>query len=99
MNLAKALEAARSAALKAPVEMISKCPNPRLDWIEIVLKDDQGNAMPGEEYLVVAPDGERHFGQLDENGFARIAELPPGECKVSFPRIDKREWSTPTQSG
>ena len=93
------LNGARQDALKQPAQvMVAECGNkdrPR-HWIEIVLRTDSGDPVPGEEYMVVAPDQAVYTGVLDEAGFARIDGLPAGQCKVSFPLIDKREWSVNT---
>ena len=62
-------------------------------WIEIVLKDSDGNPIPGERYRVTLPDGTTlDEGTLDEKGFARVSNIDPGNCKVTFPRLDGRTW-------
>lgn len=58
-------------------------------WIEIELKDDDGNPVAGEAYRVEVPDGSLAEGSLDEKGFARVEGIDPGTCKVSFPNRDK----------
>ena len=70
---------------------VMKCPYQK-EWVEIVLEDQNGVRIPGEEYLVTAPDGTEYGGMLDQNGFARIEGLDPGDCQVSFPRLDRSEW-------
>jgi type VI secretion system secreted protein VgrG len=62
-------------------------------WIEIELVDEEGNPVPGERYEVTLPDGEQvASGTLDQNGFARIEGVDPGQCQVSFPSLDKDAW-------
>ncbi len=62
-------------------------------WIEIELFDEQGNPVAGERYRVTLPDGTTIAeGSLDENGFARVSNIDPGNCKVTFPNLDREAW-------
>jgi type VI secretion system secreted protein VgrG len=62
-------------------------------WIEIVLVDEEGKPMAGESYRITLPDGTSVAeGSLDENGFARVDNIDPGTCKVTFPKLDKDAW-------
>ena len=62
-------------------------------WVEIVLRDDEGNPVPGEAYKVVLPDGETVAeGTLDEKGFARVDGIEPGQCEVLFPNLENDQW-------
>jgi hypothetical protein len=68
-------------------------------WIEIELVDEKGRPIPGEPYVVTLVDGTTtKSGSLDEKGFARIENIEPGTCKVSFPNLDKDAW-TPASGG
>jgi hypothetical protein len=58
-------------------------------WIEIELKDDEGNPIAGESYFVELPDGTSISGRTDSNGHARIEGIDPGTAKVSFPDRDE----------
>jgi hypothetical protein len=44
------------------------------------------------KYRVQAPDQSIHEGQTDADGKARIERIISGECVVTFPAIDRREW-------
>jgi type VI secretion system secreted protein VgrG len=61
-------------------------------WIEIELVDEEGNPIPGEKYEVTVPDGRVASGTLDEKGLAKVTNIDPGECKVTFPDLDKAAW-------
>jgi hypothetical protein len=74
-------------AKKAPVS-----PKTELTWIEIQLVDEQDRPVPSEQYSIELPDGSVRNGSLDANGLARLDGLQPGTCKVTFPRLDGREW-------
>jgi hypothetical protein len=63
-------------------------------WIEIKLVDEDGIPVPGEEYLVTLPDGQTvASGTLDDKGFARVDNIDPGTCQITFPRLDGRSWN------
>ncbi len=64
----------------------------RAAWLEIALVDERGRPAPGEPYRVVLVDGSAREGELDERGIARLEGLDPGECRVSFPRLDGLAW-------
>ncbi len=64
---------------------------PETSWIEIELKDDQGNPIPYERFEVKLPNGRVRRGSLDRNGLAHIAS-PPGECEITFPNLDQEGW-------
>jgi len=64
-----------------------------LSWIEIELVDEADQPVPGERYEVTTPDGRVVRGTLDQNGFAHIGGIQPGECKITFPRLDKEAWT------
>lgn len=62
-------------------------------WIEIVLVDDDNKPVPGKRYRITLPDGKTLAeGTTDEKGFARVNNIDPGTCKVTFPDIDKTGW-------
>lgn len=61
-------------------------------WIEVVLKDDEGAPVPYERYRVVLPNGRAINGFLDENGYAKVAGIPDGNCEVTFPDLDLEAW-------
>ncbi|MBX3382424.1 MAG: hypothetical protein KF864_02840 [Phycisphaeraceae bacterium] len=62
-------------------------------WIEILLKDPEtGEPIPGEAYAVKMPDGSLKEGTLDGKGFARVDDVDPGNCEVTFPKLDESRW-------
>jgi len=60
-------------------------------WIGLELVDLEGKAVPGEGYEVKLPDGQIVTGNLDGNGKVRIEGIDPGDCTVTFPRLDRRD--------
>jgi len=62
-------------------------------WIEIELVDDEGKPVPGEAYRVTLPDGSTVAeGTLDEKGWARVDNIDPGNCMVTFTKLHKDAW-------
>jgi len=61
-------------------------------WIEVELVDEDGEPVPGERYRITLPDDTVAEGSLDEKGKARVEGFKPGNCKVTFPELDKDAW-------
>lgn len=80
-----------SAASDPPVS------SQKTHWIAIQLVDEQGHAVPGEDYRITLPDGTTVEGCLDAHGRARITGIDAGSCKVSFPALDKEVWDKSTK--
>jgi len=62
------------------------------DWIEIEMVTAEGEPAAGERYKIELPDGSVAEGTLDQKGYARVEGVKPGNCKVSFPNLDKKNW-------
>ncbi|UCD93806.1 MAG: hypothetical protein JSU69_08530, partial [Candidatus Zixiibacteriota bacterium] len=58
------------------------------DWFDIYLKDEEGNPMPDEQYVLDMPDGSQRKGKLDGKGYAREEKVPPGVIYVEFPNVE-----------
>lgn len=68
-------------------------PAPRkTSWIEIYLRDADGQPVPGEKYRIEMPDGSVEEGNLDGFGHAEYYGINPGTCQVSFPDLDADAW-------
>jgi len=61
-------------------------------WIEIQLIGEDGQPRPGERYRILLPDGSASEGTLDGDGLARVDDIDPGTCVVTFPDLDKDAW-------
>lgn len=62
------------------------------DWIEILLVDLEGKPVPNARYRITLPDGSVREGRLNEHGQAGYFKIESGECKVTFPDLDKDAW-------
>jgi hypothetical protein len=58
-------------------------------WVAIELVDEDGNGVEGIAYSIITPDNQQYTGMTDANGLARIDNIPAGQCKISFPELDK----------
>ena len=61
-------------------------------WIEIILVDNEGKPMPGVKYRITPPSGQPVEGRLNEHGQAGLYQIDPGNCKITFPDLDKDAW-------
>jgi hypothetical protein len=66
--------------------------NEKNSWIEIELRGEDDSPIAGEKYKIETPDGTLATGTLDKDGFARVEGFSAGDCKVSFPKLDKDAW-------
>ena len=57
------------------------------DYIEIELKDRNGDPVADEPYLLYLSNGEVREGTLDQQGYKKEENLPPGKCFVRFPNL------------
>ncbi len=65
----------------------------RTSWIEIELVDEDNKPVPGEPYRITMPDGQTvAAGTLDHRGFARVDDIEPGTCKITFTDLDRDAW-------
>jgi hypothetical protein len=61
-------------------------------WIEIQVIDEDNNPVSGVSYLILTPDGQDYSGVTDSEGLARVDNIVPGQCKISFPELDRDAW-------
>ena len=87
--------AAQSPASDAPTHNPNAPENQtKKHWIEIQLVDEDSKPVPGEAYKITLPDGTTVAdGTLDDKGFARVSNIDPGNCQVTFPNLDQDAWS------
>jgi uncharacterized Zn-binding protein involved in type VI secretion len=58
------------------------------DYLEIQLKDDDGNPVPDEDYILYLGNGEVRKGKLNSQGFKKEEKIPPVEWDIVFPQSD-----------
>ena len=63
-----------------------------VEWIEIVLVDEDEIPVANEPYEIVLSDKRVRRGVTNVNGVIRYERIPSGTCKLTFPRLDKTEY-------
>ena len=53
------------------------------DWIENVLRENAGESMPEERYVLYVLGGRKEEGLLDENAYGRVENALPGPYRVA----------------
>jgi len=61
------------------------------DWVDLSLTLGGDRPAANEKYVLKLPDGKERKGELDEHGNAREKDVPPGDFKVRFPRLQGEE--------
>jgi hypothetical protein len=77
---------------KPPEQQTEEEKEEKTDWIEIELVDETGQPVAGESYEIITADELVASGTLDDKGCARLEGIQPGNCKISFPNLDKDAW-------
>ncbi len=54
------------------------------DYIELEYKDEDGNPIGGVDYKLILPNGVIKKGTLDNNGYAKVENIPPGNVEVIY---------------
>ena len=57
------------------------------DYIELSVKDEKGNSLANEEYVLHLPDGSMRKGKLDGQGHKKEEKVPAGRYTVKFPNL------------
>ncbi|MCB9898491.1 MAG: hypothetical protein H6825_10845 [Planctomycetes bacterium] len=79
-------------APEAAAAPVRSDPEDELTWVEIELLDSRGKPVPHEPFELVCADGEHRTGSTDSKGLALVADVAAGQCTVTFPGLDGREW-------
>ena len=64
----------------------------KTSWVEIEMVGADKKPVAGVAYRLELPDGVVKVGVTDAQGKVRYDGIEPGECKVSFPDLDKDAW-------
>jgi hypothetical protein len=64
----------------------------KTDWIEIRMVAPDGKPVPGLAFRIDLPDGTFKEGVLDGEGRARYDGIEAGQCRITFPTLDKDAW-------
>ena len=61
-------------------------------WVKIKLVDEEGNPVSGMSFKCTTPDGRVASGSTDKDGKAEVKNIDPGNCQITFPKLDKEAW-------
>jgi hypothetical protein len=53
-----------------------------VNWIELECVDDDGNPLANVDYILFLFVGNEKTGTLDNQGYTKVENVPPGECKL-----------------
>lgn len=73
--------------LEPPEEVIEK-----LEWIEVLIVDEDDQPLPNVAYKLVLPDGSSRMGKTNNVGIARYDRIPPGSCTFELTEMDAGAW-------
>jgi hypothetical protein len=65
--------------------------DPEDDFIEIEVKDEDGNPIRSKKYTLTLEDGTTRSGRLDKNGRGRVDGVQPGTVAIEFPSLKLRK--------
>jgi hypothetical protein len=66
----------------------------KLDWIEILVEDEDHQPIPNVAYKLVLPDGSTRTGSTNKLGIVRYDRIPAGSCKFELTELDAKAWKT-----
>jgi hypothetical protein len=64
----------------------------RLDWIEVLIEDEDHQPVPNVAYKLVLADGSTRTGKTNKLGIVRYDRIPSGTCKFSLVELDTKAW-------
>ncbi|MFV8755140.1 hypothetical protein ACNOYE_31720 [Nannocystaceae bacterium ST9] len=64
----------------------------RLDWIEVLIEDEDHNPVPNVAYELLLPDGSTRIGKTNKLGIVRYDRIPSGSCKFKLTEMDAASW-------
>jgi hypothetical protein len=60
--------------------------------VQLLTDEPEPKPVPFKRYRITLPDSSVREGQLDQFGKARVNDIDPGTCKISFPDFDAADW-------
>lgn len=66
----------------------------KLDWIEVLVEDEDEQPVPNIAYKLTLPDGSARTGKTNKLGIVRYERIPSGSCKFELTEFDAKAWKT-----
>jgi len=84
---------ARRRFSDAPVASALGPQDEEVDFIELVLVDQDDQPLARRAFNIELPSGAVRSGQTDADGRARVDGIPPGQCNITFPDFEQRDYA------
>jgi hypothetical protein len=66
----------------------------KLDWIEVLVEDEDHQPVANVAYKIVLADGSIRTGKTNKLGIVRYDRIPPGSCKFELTELDAKSWKS-----
>lgn len=64
----------------------------RLDWIEVLIVDEDEQPVRNVRCAITLPDGSKREGRTNSAGILRYDRIPGGSCTVTLLDYDSKRW-------
>jgi hypothetical protein len=89
----RALHTLSGTRSEPPPEIVPLQPEvEELDWIEILVEDQEGVPLRDISYEITLADGAKRRGRTNREGIARLDGISRGQCKFSLTTLDESAW-------
>jgi len=61
------------------------------DYIDVLMTDGNGKPMSGADYVLELADGSERTGKVDDQGYVRLEDVPPGKYRLFAVEKDEQD--------
>ncbi|WP_198263753.1 type VI secretion system Vgr family protein [sulfur-oxidizing endosymbiont of Gigantopelta aegis] len=70
----------------------NKPEKPKQTWLNVVIKDEDGEPVPNQKFIVKFNNGQIKKGKVNDKGYAHLEPVPEGKHQIELIDVDMREW-------